>query len=62
VQVVVCGGGTKMTLVQRTISDFLPASELLSSIPGDEVIAIGAAKEVSSLMQYPFLCHDNWAV
>lgn len=35
-----------MPLVQRIISEFLPSSEVLTSIPGDEVIAIGAAKEV----------------
>ena len=62
VQVVVCGGGTKMTLVQQTISGFLPMAELLSSVPGDEVIAIGAAKEVSLLMQCPFVCYGNGAV
>ncbi|KAK7102231.1 hypothetical protein V1264_020480 [Littorina saxatilis] len=48
-KVVVCGGGTKMPLVQRIISEFLPSSEVLTSIPGDEVIAIGAAKEAAIL-------------
>ena len=51
-----------MTLVQQTISGFLPMAELLSSVPGDEVIAIGAAKEVSLLMQCPFVCYGNGAV
>lgn len=46
VQVVLCGGGARMPLVQRVISDFFPASEQLTSVSGDEVIAIGAAKEV----------------
>lgn len=48
-KVVVCGGGTNMPLVQRTITRFLPSSETLSSVPGDQVIAIGAAKEAAIL-------------
>ena len=36
-----------MPLVQRSINNSFPQSELLSSIDGDEVIAIGAAKEVT---------------
>jgi len=35
-----------MPLVQKTISEYLTGVEVLSSIPLDEVIAIGAAKQV----------------
>ncbi|XP_076447414.1 heat shock 70 kDa protein 14-like [Babylonia areolata] len=48
-KVVLCGGGTNMPLVQRTITRFLPSSDILSSVPGDELIAIGAAKEAGIL-------------
>ncbi|KAL8594041.1 hypothetical protein ACOMHN_016420 [Nucella lapillus] len=48
-KVVLCGGGTNMPLVQRTITRFLPNSDILSSVPGDELIAIGAAKEAGIL-------------
>nr|KAG5695022.1 hypothetical protein BaRGS_015846 [Batillaria attramentaria] len=51
-KVVVCGGGAKMPLVQRTISSFLSSSEMMSSnsISEDEVIATGAAKEAAILV------------
>ncbi|PVD24364.1 hypothetical protein C0Q70_14845 [Pomacea canaliculata] len=49
-RVVLCGGGARMPLVQRVISDFFPASEQLTSVSGDEVIAIGAAKEAAILV------------
>lgn len=41
-----CGGGTKIPFVQKIITDSLPNAEILNSIPPDEVIAIGAAKQV----------------
>lgn len=42
-----CGGGTKIPLVQKTITEALKGADILNSIPPDEVIAIGAAKQVS---------------
>ena len=35
-----------MPLVQKAVSDYLKSAEILNSIPSDEVIAIGAAKQV----------------
>lgn len=46
-QVIVCGGGAKPRLVQKAISEYLSNAEVYNSIPPDEVIAIGAAKQVS---------------
>ena len=43
---ILCGGGSKVPILQKAISDSLPGVELLNSLPADEVIAIGAAKEV----------------
>lgn len=45
-QVIICGGGAKPPLLKKVIGDFLPSSTLLNSIPEDEIIALGAAKEV----------------
>ena len=47
-----CGGGTKIPLVQKTMIDYLPGTEILTSIPPDEVIAIGAAKQVHKMYIY----------
>lgn len=43
---VICGGGAKPPIVKKAIGDFLPSSSFINSIPEDEIIAIGAAKEV----------------
>lgn len=48
-KVIMCGGGTKIPLVQKTITDALKGAEIFNSIPPDEVIAIGAAKEAAIL-------------
>ncbi|CAG2253783.1 Heat shock 70 kDa protein 14 [Mytilus edulis] len=48
-KVVMCGGGTKIPCVQKIITDSLPNAEILNSIPPDEVIAIGAAKQAAIL-------------
>ncbi|XP_060070473.1 heat shock 70 kDa protein 14-like [Ylistrum balloti] len=48
-KVIVCGGGAKMPLVQKTIKDYIKTAEILSSIPPDEVIAIGSAKQAGIL-------------
>lgn len=42
-----CGGGAKPPFVQKAISDYLSNAEVFNTIPPDEVIAIGAAKQVS---------------
>ncbi|XP_041350031.1 heat shock 70 kDa protein 14-like isoform X3 [Gigantopelta aegis] len=49
-KVILCGGGSKVPILQKAISDCLPGAELLNSIPADEVIAIGAAKEAAILV------------
>ncbi|OWF38450.1 heat shock 70 kDa protein 14-like [Mizuhopecten yessoensis] len=48
-KVIVCGGGAKMPLVQKTIKGYIKSAEVLSSIPPDEIIAIGAAKQAGIL-------------
>ncbi|KAK3103879.1 hypothetical protein FSP39_022624 [Pinctada imbricata] len=48
-KVVLCGGGTRIPLIQKTVVEYLTGVEVLSSIPPDEVIAIGAAKQAAIL-------------
>jgi molecular chaperone DnaK (HSP70) len=48
-KVIVCGGGAKPPVVQKAISDYLKNAEMLNTIPPDEVIAIGAAKQAAIL-------------
>lgn len=48
-KVIMCGGGTKIPMIQKTITDYVPSAEILNSIPPDEVIAIGAAKQAAIL-------------
>lgn len=54
-QVVICGGGAKPPIVKKAIGDFLPSSSFINSIPEDEIIAIGAAKEVIRIFFFFFL-------
>ncbi|BFZ10849.1 hypothetical protein BsWGS_13888 [Bradybaena similaris] len=49
-KVVICGGGAKPPIVKKAIGDFLPSSSFINSIPEDEIIAIGAAKEAAILV------------
>ncbi|KAG9489939.1 heat shock 70 kDa protein 14 [Eleutherodactylus coqui] len=49
-QVVLCGGSARMPKLQQLIRDLFPDVELLSSIPPDEVIPIGAAIEAGILL------------
>lgn len=51
-KVIVCGGGAKTPLVQKMVSDAFPHARLLNHIPPDEVIAMGAAKEVGILKSF----------
>ncbi|ESO82559.1 hypothetical protein LOTGIDRAFT_134408 [Lottia gigantea] len=48
-KVILCGGGSNVPILQKTIGDYLKESTILSSITSDEVIAIGAAKQVCQL-------------
>ncbi|CAF1120972.1 unnamed protein product [Adineta steineri] len=43
--IVLCGGGTKVPKLRDAIQDRLPNADMLSSINGDEVIALGAARQ-----------------
>ncbi len=49
-KVVLCGGSTKVPLLQKQLKDFFPMADVLSSIAPDEVIAYGAAKQASLLV------------
>ncbi|KAM6153525.1 heat shock 70 kDa protein 14 isoform 2-T2 [Erethizon dorsatum] len=49
-KVVLCGGSSRIPKLQQLIKDLFPAVELLSSIPPDEVIPIGAAIEAGILI------------
>uniref|UniRef100_A0AAU0MVG6 Heat shock protein family A member 14 variant X1 n=1 Tax=Urechis unicinctus TaxID=6432 RepID=A0AAU0MVG6_UREUN len=49
-QVVVSGGCGKIPLLQQQLREKFPNAELLTSIPPDEVIAIGAAKQAGLLL------------
>jgi molecular chaperone DnaK (HSP70) len=46
-QIVLCGGGTKIPKLRDAIQNKLPSADMLSSINGDEVIALGAARQVN---------------
>lgn len=43
-----------MPVVRKVIGDFLPTSVVLNNVPEDEIIALGAAKQVkkSCFFQY----------
>ena len=43
---IICGGGAKPPMVKKIIGEYMGSSTLLNSIPEDEIIALGAAKEV----------------
>ena len=45
-QVVLVGGGCNTPKVQQMIRDKFPTSDVLSSIPPEEVLAEGAARQV----------------
>ena len=47
IQIVLCGGGTKIPKLRDAIQEKLSNADMLSSINGDEVIALGAARQVS---------------
>ncbi|XP_074644815.1 heat shock 70 kDa protein 14-like isoform X2 [Tubulanus polymorphus] len=48
-KVILCGGSTKIPYLQQQIQNYFPHAEMLFSIPPDEVVAVGAAKEASIL-------------
>lgn len=46
-QIIFCGGSLKIPKLQSSISNMFPNAVTLSSIPPDEVIALGCAKQAS---------------
>lgn len=46
VQVILSGGSTKLNCVSKKVQDFFSNAEIFSTIPADEVITVGAAKQV----------------
>ena len=46
-QVVLCGGVSKMPKLQQAIKETLPQSELLSNLTADEVIALGCCHQAA---------------
>lgn len=46
-KVIVTGGASKMPRMQKAIKEALPNSELLSTIPADEVVAVGCSGQAS---------------
>jgi len=55
VQIVLCGGGTKIPKLRDAIQDKLPNADMLSSISGDEVIVLGAARQVKHFVLFSLL-------
>ncbi|XP_071082018.1 heat shock 70 kDa protein 14-like [Haliotis cracherodii] len=49
-KVILCGGGAKVPIVQKSVADTVKGAEILTSISPDEVIAMGAAKEAAFLV------------
>ncbi|XP_046564195.1 heat shock 70 kDa protein 14-A-like [Haliotis rubra] len=49
-KVILCGGGAKVPIVQKSVADTVKGAEVLTSISPDEVIAMGAAKEAAFLV------------
>jgi molecular chaperone DnaK (HSP70) len=45
----VCGGGANVPVLQKTITDMFSHCDILNSINPEEVIAVGAAKQVFQL-------------
>lgn len=48
-QVILSGGSTKLICVSKKVQDFFSNAEVFSTIPADEVITVGAAKQVCTL-------------
>jgi len=52
-KVVLSGGTTKVIKVQKQLASLFPEAEVLSSLAGDEVIAVGAAVQASHINKNP---------
>lgn len=49
-KVIMCGGGTNVPVLQRSVADMFSHCEILNSISPEEVIAVGAAKQAGILV------------
>lgn len=49
-QVVLSGGATQLSCVTKKIQDYFTNAEFCSSIPADEVMAVGAAKQAGIIL------------
>lgn len=52
-KVILCGGSTKVLKIQKALSGMFPDAEILSSLAGDEAIAIGAGMQASVMTKTP---------
>lgn len=52
-KVILCGGSTKVIKIQKALAGMFPDAELLTSLAGDEVIAIGAGMQASVMTKTP---------
>jgi len=52
-KVILCGGTTKVIKIQKHLAGMFQDAEILSSLAGDEVIAIGAATQASIATKSP---------
>lgn len=51
-QVILCGGGCNMPVLQKAVTDMFSHCDILNSINPEEVIAIGAAKQVECIVYH----------
>lgn len=51
-KVIFCGGSMKIPILQSNISQLVPNAKVLSTIPPDEVISIGCAKQSAYVSEY----------
>jgi len=52
-KVILCGGSTKVLKIQKALASMFPDAELLTSLAGDEAIAIGAGMQASVMTKTP---------
>lgn len=58
-QVVLVGGATKLPRLQQLLQEALPTSRIHTSIPPEEVVAVGAALEAGLLAEREWAGSDD---
>ena len=53
-KVILSGGCTKIPMLKKKLSDYFSSERILSNMAPDEVISLGAAKQVYSFCTYSF--------